>query len=155
MQLNNFIFPIKMSVHWLAKAIFIAGVVMFLAFAIFAYSDTQNIKTSLFFIGFALLNSYTLLSSLSTISIENDSVTLYSPPRGTFKFYWSDLKWIETNGSTFAFVGENKHLAITLGFVGKGKKDFFDFLQYLIEERRCEVRPLSSMFLTQKNTKVT
>jgi len=143
-----------MSIHWLPKAMYIFGAVSLLVFAVLLYIVTHQILFSAVFGVFGLLNVYTIILSQATIDVDQNTITLFSPPRGTYKFYWRDLRYIETDRNTYAFFGDDKHLVVTLAFVGKRKREFYSFVQHLIKERRCEVRPLSSKLLMQKNTKI-
>ncbi|HUI89556.1 MAG TPA: hypothetical protein VLX61_12620 [Anaerolineales bacterium] len=151
---SEFTLPIKMTVHWVTRIIFIFSIILFGAFAILSLLSDHDVFTSSIFLVFALLSVYTFIASQSTIEINQDSITLSSPPHGEYRMYWGEVRSVETNGATFAFVGDDRHLAISLVFVGNRKQEFLSFLNDFLEKQQLNVNPLSSMYLRQKNTKV-
>ena len=151
---NNSSFQIKISVHWFYKLLYSFGILFFLAIGIYAYFDTKVVGTFVCFSSFAVLQLVGLLLSFSTIRINNESI-IVKAPHGNHKINWDEVSTIETDGIVFAFLGNGKRFPIHLGMASKEKFEFTNFLERLVIQRQIEVKPLSSRWLTHKNTKVS
>ncbi len=152
---TEYTLPIKMTIYWWATAFFIFGIFLFGGFAVWAYSSEHDMVSALVFVLFGLLGVYALISARSTIEIDQNTIVASSPPHGVYKMRWQDVQFVETNGAAFAFVGDDKHLVISLGFVGNGKREFLAFFDDFVQERKIEVKPIAKMRFSQKNTKIS
>jgi hypothetical protein len=152
---TEYTLPIKMTVFWWTKVVFVIGIIVSGFLAVWSYSSDENIFVSLGFVFFALLSIYTLISSRSFVEVDQNSIIVSSPPHGVYVINWQDVHFIETNGGAFAFVGDDKQLVISLGFVGNGKREFLAFFDDFVQERKIEVKPIVKMRFSQKNTKVS
>ena len=145
--------PIRVTIHRLMKAFSIFGVIEFLLFAWLSWQNTHTFYIALLFLLFALFCGYTFIASRSTIELDLESVVV-TAPYGRYKIRWDDVRLIETNGVTIVFRGDDKRLVIVMTFVGQGRREMYKFLNSQIEQRQIEVKPLSSIPLTHKNTRV-
>jgi len=147
-------FPIKMSVHWITKLTLLWGTLFFLALALLSFFYTHQVLTAVCYVLFALLGIYTFISSLAIIEINQESINLISPLHGVYSMYWQDVQYVETNGKLYAFLGDNKCLVISLAYVRNRRREFDIFISNFIQVRQLDVKPLSSIWLRQKNTKI-
>lgn len=145
--------PVHVSVHWLMKVIGIFGIAESLWAAWFSW-DIGQLGATPIFIVVALLSSYILLSSYSTIDADPKAILLTSVPHGRYKINWKEVKFIGTNGITIVFHGKDKQLAITTLLAGKGKRELHEFVNEQIKQRKIKSQPLTSIIPSQKNTKV-
>ena len=152
---TEYTLPIRMTVYWWAKVIFVFGIILFLFLAALSFFSEHDVFISLFFVLFVLLGVYALISSQSTVEIDQGAITISSPPHGVYMMRLQDVQLVETNGGTFAFLGNDKHLVISLGFVGEGKHEFLAFFDDFVQERKIEVKPITKARFSQKNTKVS
>ena len=152
---TEYTLPIKMTVYLWAKAIFVFSIIAFGFLAIWSFSSHENVFVSLEFVFFVLLGVYTLISSGSFVEVDKNTITVSSPPHGVYMMNWQDVQLIETNGAAFAFLGDDKQLVISIGFVGNGKREFLAFFNDFVQERQIEVKPITTPRLRQKNTKVS
>ena len=146
--------PIKMSIHWITKVTLLCGTLFFLSLALLSFFYTHQVLIAVCYVLFTLLGIYTFITSLAIIEINQESIKVISPPHGVYRMYWQDVKYVETNGKAYAFFGDNKCLMISLAYVRNGKREFNIFFGNFTQERQVDVRPLSSVWLRQKNTKV-
>ena len=147
--------PLKMVVHWWVKIFSVFGIIFGLGIAVMVFLSGQAILVALGFILFTLLSIYMLISANSRIDIDQNAITVSLPPEGVYRMYLKDVQYVETNGERFAFVGDGKYLVFLLGFAYSGKREFLAFFENFVKERQLEVKPLSSLWLKQKNTKVS
>jgi hypothetical protein len=143
---------IKISVIWFLKLLYLAGIVLFGGLTILVFTS-QAIGPSLLLAGFTLLVFWTFLLSFTTIVINHDSI-IVSTPHGIYKIGWNEVRVIETNGVSFAFVGEEKCLPINLSMAGKGKKEFYRFMEKIDQSGKITVKPLTPQSMKQRNTKI-
>jgi hypothetical protein len=153
---DHALFPnlnINISTSWIVRVIYLVGIAFFLGMAVWVQISTQIIGIAVFFAAFALLEFLALLLSFSTLQINYESVVM-TAFYGVYKINWDEVKTIETNGIIIALFGENKRFPMHLGMAGKERVEFSGFLENLIQQRQIEVKPLSSRWMTHKNTKI-
>lgn len=151
---NNSDFQINISVHWFYKLLYSFGILFFIGMAIDVYFDTKIAGISICYSSFALFQVLGLALSFSTIRINSMSI-ITKAPHGIHKINWDEVNSIETDGIIFAFFGNGKRFPIHLGMASKEKFEFTNFLEQLVIQRQIDVKPLSSRWLTHKNTKVS
>lgn len=145
--------PVHVSVHWLMKVISIFGIAESVWAIWFSWGIGQP-GVTIFFIVVALVSSYVLLSSYSTIDADHKTILLTSVPHGQYTINWNEVEFIETNGITIVFQGKDKRLAVTTLLAGKGKRELHEFVNGQIKQRKIKSQALTSIIPTQKNTKV-
>ena len=146
-------FELKIAVHWAIKWISLVGVVFFLLLAFLARLNHMGSGYLVFFIAFGFFELVGFLLSFSTIRVSQKSIIATSP-FAIYKIDWDEVIGIEMQGDSIAFLGYDKCFPIQLAMAGKEKVEFRDFLEGLIQERKIEVKPLSSLWMKHKNTKV-
>jgi hypothetical protein len=151
----DFTLPIRITFAWWVKAIYILDIILFGVFAVFSFDDT--VLVSIEFAFFVLLGIYGLITSRTTIEVDQTAITLLSPPYGIYRMYLRDIQSIEINeyGTVFVFIGDDKHLIVSLGDKGNGKREFLAFFSNFVQERQIEVEPIITSKFRQKNTKVS
>ncbi|HCR70474.1 MAG TPA: hypothetical protein DIW23_03440 [Anaerolineae bacterium] len=145
--------PIKLTVHWQFQALYIIGIVGSIYVTIISWLSSDGIALPLCFGIFGLTFFYVYLLSRSNIQVDEQSLVITST-HGIYKIDWHEIKIIETNNVAFAFLGEDKCLSMNLTMVGNRKQEFYEFLNKKIAEKNIQIKPLSSMKLFQKNTKI-
>lgn len=160
---DTFTLPIRIAVHWYLKMLYAVSAIFFLSLTIAIWLNLRSLPMLLLFGFFAFLSIYAFLSSFTTIQIDENSV-MVTAPYGVYKIDWADVTVIETNtiddrrfeskDDIFAFIGENKCLATNLRFADKEKAEFYRFITKQIDRLQVEVKPLSSKWLSHKNTRI-
>lgn len=152
---TEYALPIKMTYHQWPKVIYIFDIILFGAFAVWAYSSERDILSSLFFVFFALFGVYALINIRSTLEVDQTAITLSSPPHGIYRMDWRDVRYIETNGTLFVLIGDDKHLVFSLSYYANEKSEFLSFFNNIVQERKIELEPVTKIRFRQKNTKVS
>jgi hypothetical protein len=146
--------PVRVHFHWLMKGVSWFGTAFFLFFAWITWtSSTGSHRIAVVFAVFALLCAYEIYITSSVIEIDDQSVTRRDV-LATYRIQWSEVKVLESNGLTFALLGEDKHLAFNLAMAGKGRPEFSAALERIVKQRHIKIQGLSSIYLSQKNTRV-
>ena len=101
--------PIRMTVHWLWKAVYILGLVLFLALALLSVSQSQ-VGPALLFLGFGVLTAFALILARSYVEVDGDKILLYSSPFDKYLIRWDEISTVETNGIGYVFRGNDKAL---------------------------------------------
>jgi hypothetical protein len=133
---------------------------MTVAFCVFATAGSWNAgayRASVFFIAFAALGGYLILSS-GSMQIDSDSITYHLPLR-SYQIKWSEVRYIEIDagGGNMVFVGDSKRLAVIGPALWSGKDKIYlhKFMSDQLDKYDMEVRvTLKAMFRLSKNTKL-
>ena len=161
--MNTFVFPIRIAVSWYLKIFYGVGTILFAGFTIGIWLSLHSLMLSFVPGLLAIFGIYAFLLSFTTIQEDEKSIII-TAPHGVYKIDWSEITAIETktiddrryesNDDVFAFIGENKHLAINLKFAGNSRAEFLEFIAKQIYKLKIEVKPLSSKWLSHKNTRI-
>lgn len=149
------VFPITLRVHWVTKVLYLFSILGFFIFALIPFVFNIQIFLAFPFVLFILYDVHMLISFQMTVDVDQDAITLTSPLRGVYMMYWRDVEYIETSGSYYIFIGEDKRLVISLLGVRDGKQEFLAFFNHFVKEQHIEVEPSTMFILSQKNTKVS
>jgi len=152
---TKYTLPLRMTFHQWPKIIYIFDIILFLGIAVWVYFSENDILLSLGFVFFVLLGVYALINIRSTLEIDQKTITFSSPPHGIYRMNWSDVRYIETNGTLFALLGDDKHLVFSLAYFGNGRSEFLSFFDEFVQERKIELEPLTKIRFSQKNIKVS
>lgn len=147
--------PIKITVSWFYQSIYLLGMLASACMTILALLSPRIIGFSFCSGIFFLVLVYVYFLSRSTIQVDHHSLVI-TAPHGIYKIDWNEVETIETDNVAFAFLGKDKYLSMNLTMAGseKQKQAFYDFLNRTISERNIQVKPLASIWIFQKNTKI-
>ncbi len=152
--MSNLSSPIRVYMHWIWRGATLLGAAVFLFLAWFTWRSVNgNHVIALVFVGFALLCAYEVILTSSVFEIDNQGVTrkdLFA----TYRIQWSEVKSLESNGQTFALLGEDKYLTFNLAMAGKGRLEFSAAMERIVKQRHIKIEGLTRIYVSQKNTKV-
>jgi len=144
---------VTIQTHWFIKAIAILSIligVLFIYAWISAISTDGWQGTLLFgFLGGLL---WVLASSYIEMT---DQHVLVQVPYGRFKINWDEVTRIETNGTYYAFIGEDKRIVIAMSFANSAKRQMYELMKSQAEKRKIEIKLSGLIPLTHKNSRVT
>jgi hypothetical protein len=141
-------------IHWLffctmrivAIIAFCIAVVCLLLGILQPRSDTW---VGFFLFGFFGATAWFVVSTYFEIS---NQYVLINTFYGRFRINWDEVKYIETNGHLYAFIGEDKRVVIVTPLMASSKmKELNDFIMQQTEERNIEVRQTNLVPTTHKN----
>jgi hypothetical protein len=144
---------VMIQTHWLVKAIAIIG---FLMGGLFVYlwatgTSTDGWKIALMF-GFLGMLLWVLASSYIEMT---DQYVFVQVPYGRFKIDWDEVKQIDTNGTYYAFIGNDKRIVIAMSLMSSSQKQMYELMNLHIGKRNIEVRQSTTIPMTHKNSRVT
>jgi hypothetical protein len=97
------------------------------------------------------------LWSLASSYIEaNPEFIAVKVPYGLFKIYWAEVTKILTNGMLIAFIGNDKHVVISLAFAGARTGELIETIDHQAQKRKLEVKkimPGETMPVTHHNSR--
>lgn len=146
--------PIRVHIHWLWRGVTWLGTAFFLFLAWVTWTAVNgNHVIALVFVGFALLCAYEVILTSTVFEIDNQGVTR-KDVFATYRIQWSEVKSLESNGLTFALLGEDKYLTFNLAMAGKGRPEFSAAMERIVKQRHIKIQGLNRIYVSQKNTKV-
>ncbi len=137
----------RVSIHWALQLFLLVlcipviwGLIYLLTKMLAAISVAGSIE-----IVFLLVFLWFLVSfAFSAIEVSHSTISLHAP-FGTTSINWDDVEIITQNGELFTIQtkGRKKHLSVSMEIAGKGKKEFYEFINKRIESERIIVQKQS------------
>lgn len=134
----------RVNIHWVLQSLLLVlcipviwGLVYLLTKMLAAVSVAGSIE-----IVFLLVLLWFLVSfAFSGIEVSHSAISLHAP-FGTTSINWDDVEIITQKGELFTIQtkGNQKHLSVSMEIAGKGKKEFYEFINKRIPSERLIVQ---------------
>ncbi len=146
--------PARMTVHWLWKAIYVLGLVLFLGLTLVSLLNRQS-GPAIFFLGFSVLMVLAMILARSYVEVDHDKILVYGPPLGKYMIRWDEISSVETNGVGYVFRGNDKALGFNT-MMGNKAVSIHEAIGEQVARRGIEVTRVRRIPSTMpKNTKIT
>lgn len=144
---------IIVKTHWVMKVFSVVGFLLFGFAGFMSFKTGESAVTIAIFLFFAALSFYVWFLADSFIEVSDEKI-MVSVPYGRYQIEWNEITSIETNGRTYAFIGQNKRVVISLTFANRAARQALELINGQCQQRNLEIINSATVPQTHHNSKV-
>jgi len=127
---------VRLHVHWGMKVVAIFGIIFFPYFA-FYFWQHGNRFFALIYLIIALLELWLFILSATKIDVDQNGIQIVAI-YGVYAMRWEEVINVEKNGFSTYFFSENKAISHNLLLAGKGKTEFKEYIETILNQWEFE-----------------
>ena len=127
---------VRLHVHWGMKVIAISGI-FFCSYYAFYFWQSDYRFIALINIIIALQSIWVFFLAGSIIDVDQNGIQ-GTAPHGVYSMRWKEVKYVEKTKLATFFIGEDKAISYNLLLAGKGKREFKEYIEQIINQWQFE-----------------